>query len=80
MITHNLPHFITAEKSEIEGKENLFSNWEGLDDIYKSLLVLRDQILKETGKRVWGLTFTLYPDGKYEIEYDYNIPEGFNAS
>ena len=80
MITHNLPHFITAEKPEIEGKENLFSNWEGLDDIYKFLLVLRDQILKETGKRIWGLTFTLYPDGKYEIEYDYNVPEGFNAS
>ena len=46
--------------------------------IHESLHFIRDQILAETGKRIWGLTFTLYPDGKYEIEYDYNIPEGFN--
>lgn len=42
------------------------------------ILSLRDTILKETGKRIWGLTYTLYPDGKHEIEYDYNVPEGFN--
>ena len=47
-------------------------------NIFQSLLFLRDQILAEIGKRIWGLTFTLYPDGKYEIEYDYNVPEGFN--
>lgn len=47
-------------------------------DIFHSLLFLRDTILKTTGKRIWGLTFTLYPDGKHEIEYDYNVPEGFN--
>ena len=45
---------------------------------FNAILSLRDQILAETGKRIWGLTFTLYPDGKYEIEYDYNVPEGFN--
>lgn len=42
------------------------------------IIFLRDTILKETGKRIWGLTFTLYPDGAYEIQYDYNVPEGFN--
>lgn len=42
------------------------------------LLSLRDKILEETGKRIWGLTLTLYQDGKYDIEYDYNVPEGFN--
>lgn len=47
-------------------------------DISDITVALRDQILKETGIRIWGLTFTLYPDGKQEIEYDYNIPEGFN--
>lgn len=47
-------------------------------NIFSSILFIRDQILAETGKRIWGLTFTLYPDGKYEIEYDYNVPEGFN--
>ena len=33
---------------------------------------------KRQANGYWGLTFTLYPDGKYEIEYDYNVPEGFN--
>lgn len=42
------------------------------------IIFFRDNILKETKKRIWGLTFTLYPDGKHEIEYDYNVPEGFN--
>jgi len=46
--------------------------------IFSALLYIRDQIFAQTGKRIWGLTFTLYPDGKYEIEYDYNVPEGFN--
>ncbi|MDD5358717.1 MAG: hypothetical protein PHI79_03380 [Sulfurovaceae bacterium] len=45
---------------------------------FNALESLRDQILAETGKRIWGLTFTLYPDGRHEIEYDYNVPEGFN--
>lgn len=70
--------FSTFEKPEIQGKENLFPNWEEIDEFYKTIISLRDQILAETGKRIWGLTFTLYPDGKYEIEYDYNVPEGFN--
>lgn len=70
--------FSTFEKPEIVGKENLSPNWEELDELYGITLSLRDQILAETGKRIWGLTFTLYPDGKHEIEYDYNVPEGFN--
>lgn len=48
--------------------------------ICDALLYIRDTIIKETGKRIWGLTFALYPDGKHEIEYDYNIPEGFNEN
>ncbi|MBP9490002.1 MAG: hypothetical protein KBE77_00985 [Aliarcobacter sp.] len=70
--------FSTFEKPGIEGKESLFPNWEEIDELYKTIILIRDQILKETGKRIWGLTFTLYPDGRHEIEYDYKIPEGFN--
>ncbi|WP_323588157.1 hypothetical protein [Aliarcobacter butzleri] len=47
-------------------------------NIFQTLIYFQNKIFQETGKRIWGLTFTLYPDGKYEIEYDYNIPEGFN--
>jgi hypothetical protein len=39
-------------------------------------LYLRDDLLRTTGQRIWGLTFTLYPTGKFKIEYDYNKPEG----
>jgi hypothetical protein len=40
-------------------------------------LFLRDNLLATTGDRIWGLTFTLYPDGKFNIEYDYTKPEGY---
>lgn len=43
-------------------------------------LFLRDDLLKTTGQRIWGLTFTLYPDGKFNIEYDYNKPEGYEET
>lgn len=41
---------------------------------------LRDDLLATTGDRIWGLTFTLYPDGKFKIEYDYNKPEGYEET
>ncbi|VTU18922.1 hypothetical protein H4CHR_00282 [Variovorax sp. PBS-H4] len=37
-------------------------------------IFLREDLLKSTGQRIWGLTFTLYPDSKFNIEYDYNKP------
>lgn len=45
-----------------------------------ALFFLRDNLFKTTGQRIWGLTFTLYPDGKFNIEYDYNKPEGYEES
>lgn len=43
-------------------------------------LFLRDDLLKTTGQRIWGLTFTLFPDGKFRIEYDYEKPEGYEET
>lgn len=43
-------------------------------------LFLRDNLLATTGQRIWGLTFTLYPDGKFNIEYDYNKPDGYEET
>ena len=43
-------------------------------------LFLRDDLLATTGERIWGLTFTLYPDGKFKIDYDYNKPEGYEET
>jgi len=50
--------------------------WDGLD----AAIYLRDNILATTGQRIWGLTFTLYPTGKFNIEYDYNKPEGYDET
>ncbi len=38
---------------------------------------LRDYYYKTTGQRIWGLTFTLHPDGKFNIDYNYNRPEWY---
>lgn len=43
-------------------------------------LFLRDDLLRTTGQRIWGLTFTLYPTGRFNIEYDYNKPEGYEET
>jgi hypothetical protein len=43
-------------------------------------LYLRDNLFKTTGQRIWGLTFTLYPEGKFHIEYDYNKPADYEES
>lgn len=59
---------------------------EGLDwpdssiDTSSATLFLRDEHLRTTGKRIWGLTFTLYPDGKYDIAYDHNKPADYDDS
>lgn len=37
-------------------------------------------MLKTTGHRIWGLTFTLYPDGKFNLEYDYNKPDDYEET
>jgi len=50
--------------------------WEGLD----AALFLRDDLLKTTGHRIWSLTFTLYPNGKFNIEYDYDKPKNYEET
>lgn len=41
---------------------------------------LQSDLMQRTGDRIWGLTFTLYPTGKFEIDYDYNKPEDYDDS
>ena len=49
-------------------------------DASPALFYLRDNLLQTTGQRIWGLTFTLWPNGKFKIEYDYDKPEGYEES
>lgn len=34
--------------------------------------------METTGQRIWGLTFTLYPDGRFNIEYDHDRPDWYS--
>jgi hypothetical protein len=45
-----------------------------------AVLFLRDDLLNSTGERMWGLTFTLYPDGNFNIEFDCKQPKGHEAA
>lgn len=42
------------------------------------LIKLRDVMLNNTGDRIWNIIFTLFPDGKFEIEYNYNKPDDYD--
>ena len=66
-------------KNEIINK-NIMMPIDILGNESNSLLYLRDHMLNLTGDRIWGLTFTLYPDGKFEIEYDYNKPDDYEET
>lgn len=46
----------------------------------RAALFLRDDLLNASGQRIWGLAFTLFPDGKFRIEYDYDKPEGYEET
>ncbi|MET3443165.1 hypothetical protein ABIC94_003954 [Variovorax paradoxus] len=57
-------------------EENQDAMWAGLD----AAIFLRDELLRTTGQRIWGLTFTLFPDGKFKLEYDYNKPDDYEET
>ena len=40
----------------------------------RAALFLRDDLLKNTGERIWGLTMTIAQRGKFNIEYSYDKP------
>ena len=66
-----------GRKIDIGGfEENSDAIWDALE----AAKYIRDKTLNETGERIWGLTFTLYPDGKFELEYDYDKPEDYEET
>lgn len=46
----------------------------------EAVYYLKDLLLQKNNHRIWGLIFTLYPDGKFEIEYDYDKPEDYEET
>ena len=41
---------------------------------------LSRDIVSNDGGRIWGLDFALYPDGKFNIVYEYKKPDGYEDS
>lgn len=66
--------FILYDKENDINQEVSFETVFSINDL---LIELRNIMLNNTGHRIWGIVFTLYPDGKFEIEYDYNKPEDY---
>ena len=50
------------------------------DAAQASIYYLRKHLLELTGDRIWGLTFTLYPTGKFNIDYDYTKPANYEET
>ena len=61
-------------------EEQLQFDWDGIDRINHAVLFLRDDLVRTTGQRIWGLTFTLRSNGKFSLGYDYNKPEGYEET
>lgn len=72
-------HWLMSKGKRDEQAVGWGSN-EVLRSATNAVRVLRDDLLRTTGQRIWGLTFTLYPTGKFNIEYDYNMPEGYEET
>ncbi|MEY2892366.1 MAG: hypothetical protein RJA98_2274 [Pseudomonadota bacterium] len=66
------------ESAEVSGSTGLGMQL-GLA-VDEAAIFLRDDLLRTTGQRIWGLTFTLYPSGQFNIEYDYNKPADYEDS
>jgi hypothetical protein len=70
-------YLVHAEKQEHSGG---FPPREIASRATEALFFLRDDLLRTTGDRIWGLTFTLFPTGKFKVEYDYNKPESYEET
>ena len=64
--------------NEVEFYHSL--EFDDLISLMNLITSLKDDMLKLTGDEIWGLTFTLYPDGKFEIEYNYDKPEDYEET
>lgn len=63
----------------LEGSGNIDRDALGWPDssinIGQAAIFIRNNILATGGQRIWGLTFSLFPDGKFDLEYDYSRPK-----
>ena len=77
-MTQSSKVIITINGNKIEEYRELSNELLFLE--HDASLFLRNHIINLTGEKIWGLTFTLYPDGKFEIEYDYDKPKDYEET
>ncbi|VTU37614.1 hypothetical protein H6CHR_05011 [Variovorax sp. PBL-H6] len=70
---------IVTVQTSVNGGADVPIGWD-VFALQDACLFLRADLLRATGQRIWGLTFTLHADGKFNIEYDYNKPAGYEET
>lgn len=67
-------------KGDVTHENDRFPTLNTAGPASRAAIFLRDEMLRTTGHRIWGVTFTLYPTGKFKLDYNYNKPEGYEES
>lgn len=80
ILRKNCSAMSTEMAFESNTRRNVELSFTSVFNVNDACIFLRDDLLRTTGQRIWGLTFTLYPTGKFNIEYDYNKPEGYEET
>ena len=57
-----------------------FPNLAAATSASQAILFLRTEMRRTTGHQIWGLSFTIHPDGKFNLDYNYEKPEGYEES
>ena len=68
-------HWVLVGEKKLQGSGS--PSFELRDQESDATLFLRDNILESSNGRIWGFVFKLNRDGQFNIEYNYNKPDGF---
>jgi hypothetical protein len=69
-----------SSSNVVDNKALGWGNSEISSNAMQAIRYLQQEMLRTTGHRIWGLTFTLFPNGKFKLAYDYDKPEGYEEA
>ena len=49
------------------------------DETDAAATFIRDYLWKQTGDRIWNIKATILPNGKYNFEFGYDVPEFYDV-
>lgn len=73
MVTSSIHKLLKGEKESPKRSSPMAIDIKACD----AALFLRDDLLKTTGDRIWGLTMSIDNQGKFDIAYSYEQPEAW---